>query len=115
KDLFNENIDIVVAKSVEGNDFNSGILLIRHSSWSFNFINNWQAVRTKRMVEQGSMWHLLDQFPDFKQRILILNHDDYPLSASLQTWKKDDFTLNYVSENCPAKFIKNSLKEIERN
>ncbi|CAG8527191.1 24142_t:CDS:2 [Cetraspora pellucida] len=114
KETFDKTVDIVVAEPTkEEEEFNAGMLLFKHSGWSFGFIRNVQALRNKRMKEEGVMWKLLEEFPEFKQRMLLLSHEEYPLSASPKYWKEGDFILNYGSENCPAGSITNSLKKLK--
>ncbi|CAG8791257.1 5450_t:CDS:1, partial [Racocetra fulgida] len=69
KEEFDRTVNVVVAEPKGGNEFNAGMLLIKHSKWSFGFIRNVQATRNKRMKEEGAMWTLLEEFPDFKQRV----------------------------------------------
>ncbi|CAG8587314.1 3355_t:CDS:2, partial [Dentiscutata erythropus] len=108
KEEFNEKIEVVIAES-KGEGSDTGLLLIKHSGWSFSFIRNVQAIRDKTVMEKGSIWKFLEDFPEFKNRA------KYPLNSSPEDWKEGDLIINYGSEKCPAGSIANSLKELNLN
>ncbi|RIB28267.1 Glycosyltransferase Family 34 protein [Gigaspora rosea] len=116
KEIFDKKINIVIAEPKEGDEADAGMLLIKNSGWSFGFIRNVQAVRDKSTVERGSIWRVLEDFPEFQKRVLLISHKEYPLNSSPKDWKKGDFIINYDSTKCPAKSIANSLKlNVEKN
>ncbi|CAG8774754.1 45274_t:CDS:2, partial [Gigaspora margarita] len=136
KEIFDKKINMVIAEPKEGDEGDVGMLLIKNSGWSFGFIRNVQAVRDKSTVERGTIWRVLEEFPEFQKRVrfifiliaeqwgnviqinhvLLLSHKEYPLNSSPEDWKKGDFIINYGSKKCPANSIANSLKlNLEKN
>lgn len=71
KEEFDKSVDVVVAEPAEGNEISPGMLLVKYSKWSFSFIRNVQAMRNKRMKEEGAMWLLLDEFPNFRKHVRL--------------------------------------------
>ncbi|KAI9599038.1 hypothetical protein BDF19DRAFT_429900 [Syncephalis fuscata] len=92
-----------------------GVMLVRNSAWSRNFI---QAVQKRAEYYdrdngvQRAIGTVMNE-SDWMKKILVLSSNDHSILSTPQEYKTGDFIVHYSDKQCPAQQVLKATKQLE--
>ncbi|KAI8054365.1 hypothetical protein BDF22DRAFT_678722 [Syncephalis plumigaleata] len=106
---------LVLTKLPGNQGVDPGVMLVRNSAWSHDFIQNVQIRREYYDRDDGvprAISTVMNE-GNWMQKILLLNSTDHSLLASSQDYKTGDFIVHYTDTTCPAARVLKATKQLE--
>ncbi|KAI7862682.1 galactosyl transferase GMA12/MNN10 family-domain-containing protein [Spinellus fusiger] len=109
-------VNWVVVKPTHDPMINAGVLLIRNTPWTMQFLRDLQGMtewyQKGPSYEQGAMWKLLQQ-PQHQPHVLVLEGDHF-FNTFPRRYKKDDFVVHFAPDKCPNDAVMKGLLATDR-
>jgi hypothetical protein len=113
---FESTVDLVVVKPGRDKMLNAGVLLLRNSEWSRQFIRQVQNTESwynkSPSYEQGAMWEVMSN-PIHQEHIIVLE-DNHVFNTFPQFYQPGDFVVHFAPDKCPSPAVLKGLKAAER-
>ncbi|KAI9253223.1 galactosyl transferase GMA12/MNN10 family-domain-containing protein [Sporodiniella umbellata] len=115
--MFEENIDLVIAKPSRDKLINAGVFFMRNTEWSRQFLNEVQGFKKWYNLgsnyEQGAMWELI-QLKKHKSHVLLLDQDDHTFNTFPSFYKSGDFVVHFAPDKCPGPAVLKGLEAAKK-
>ncbi|KAG9325258.1 hypothetical protein KVV02_000006 [Mortierella alpina] len=108
-------ISLIVAKPIRDKMLNAGVMLIKNTAWSRDFLNEVQTKvdwYRKSSYEQAAIWEVMND-PKFSPGVFLFDKDDHTMNTFPKQYDVGDFIIHFAPAGCPSVPVLEALKLIK--
>ncbi|KAG0365603.1 galactosyl transferase GMA12/MNN10 family-domain-containing protein [Gamsiella multidivaricata] len=110
-----KEISLIVARPVKDKMLNAGVMLIKNTNWSRQFLNEVQTRKDwyrKSSYEQAAIWEaMLD--PKWASGVYLFDKDDRTMNTFPKQYREGDFVIHFAPAGCPSVSVLEALQKIK--